>query len=42
MMGYNGGELPSFKQMKADTKILLLSVYNTYIIATLIYAALNA
>lgn len=42
MMGYNGGELPSFTQMKADAKILLLTVYNPYIIATLIYVALNA
>lgn len=39
-MGYNG-ELPSFTQMKADMKILLLTVYNTYIIVTLIYVALN-
>lgn len=40
-MGYNGEELPSFMQMKGDTKILLCTVYDTYIIATLIYVALN-
>lgn len=40
-MGYNGGELPRFMQMKADTKILLYTLYDTYIIARLIYVALN-
>lgn len=40
-MGYNGRELLSFMQVKANREIVFTTICNTHTIATLIYVTLN-